>query len=74
MELQISHRVCTEIPAESVFWIEKGSNQRNTEAVVPVEGGRNHRRGSVPGSCAYAGEYPAEIERIGVHGIFEREK
>ena len=28
----------------------------------------------MPGSCTYDGKYPAQNERFGIHGIFEREE
>ena len=39
-----------------------------------MERSRNHRRRGVPGSCTYDGKYPAQNERFGIHGIFEREE
>ena len=39
-----------------------------------MERSRNHRRGSVSGSYPHAGKYPAQNERFGIHGIFERKE
>ena len=39
-----------------------------------MEGSGNHRGRSVSGSCPHAGKYPAQNERFGIHGIFEREE
>ena len=74
MELQISYRICTKVQKESVFWRETGSNQRNIEDVMPVEGSRDWRRRGMPGSHPYVGKYPAQDERIGIHGVSKREK
>lgn len=39
-----------------------------------MERSGNHRRGSVPGSCTYTGIDPAQNERFGIQGIFERKE
>lgn len=41
---------------------------------MSVEGSRNNRRRSMSRSYTYVGEYPAENERFGIHGVFERQK
>ena len=74
MELQVSYSVCAKIQAKSILRRKKVRNKRNTTKTVPVERSRNSRRGSVPGSHTYAGKYPAQNERFGVHGVFERKK
>ena len=39
-----------------------------------MEGRRNHRRRDMPGSHTHAGKHPAQNERFGIHGVFERQK
>ena len=41
---------------------------------MPVEGSRDNRRGSMPGSYTPAVKYPAQNERVRIYGIPEREK
>ena len=46
----------------------------NTKAIMPMERSRNNRGRGMPGSYTYVGQYPAQNERFGIHGVFEREK
>ena len=41
---------------------------------MSMEGSRYNRRGNMPGSYTYAGEYTTQNERFGIYGIFEREE
>ena len=41
---------------------------------MPVERSGGDRGRDMPGSYPYAGKYPTQNERSGIHGIFEREK
>ena len=74
MELQVPYSVCTEIPKEGVFRRKKPGDKGNIEAVMSVEGSRDNRKRSMPGSYTYAGKHPAQNERFGIYGIFERKK
>ena len=74
MELQVPYSICAEISAESIFRREAKRNPRNIAKIVRMERGRNHRRGGMPGSHTYVGEYTTQNERFGIYGIFEREE
>ena len=74
MELQISYRICAKVQKESIFCRETGSNQRNIEDVMPVEGSGDHRRRGMPRSHPFTGKYSAQDKRIGIHGVSKREK
>lgn len=74
MELQISYRIFPKVQKESIFCRETGSNQRNIKDVMSVEGSRDCRRRGMPGSHPFTGKYPAQDERIGIHGVSKREK
>lgn len=72
MELQVPYSVCAEIPKEGVFRRKTPGDKRNIEAVMSVEGSRDNRRRSMPRPYTYAGKHPAQNERFGIYGIFER--
>ena len=74
MELQIPHSICAKVQKESVFCRKAGSNQGDNKDIVPVEGCRNNRRGSMPRSYPSTSKYPTEDERIRIYGIFKRKK
>ena len=74
MELQISHRICTEVPEEGIFWRETRSDRKNTKTTMRMEGGRDTRSGNMPGPCTYAGKYPTESGSIEFYGVSERKK
>lgn len=71
MELQISHRVCAKVPKEGILQSKKGGNRKNSETVVRVERGKNHRGRSLPGSHTHAGRDTAEAGSGKLHGIPE---
>ena len=48
MELQISYRICAEVPQESILQRKESSDREDTAAAMRVERGKNHRGGSVP--------------------------
>ena len=54
MELQIPHRICAEISAQSIFRREAQRDRENTAAVVRMEKGDDPRGGSMPGSYSHA--------------------
>ena len=54
MELQIPHRICAEISAQSILWRETQRDRKNTEAAMRMEKGENCRGRSVSRPCAYA--------------------
>lgn len=74
MELQIPYRICAKIQKESIFCRKKGSNQRNTENIVPVEGGGDNRGRGMPGSYPFTNKYSAQNECVGIYGISKRKK
>ena len=74
MELQVPYSICAKIQTEGVFRRKTPGDKRNTTETMPMEGCRNYRRRSMPGSHTYVSEHPAQNERFGVYGIFEREK
>ena len=41
---------------------------------MSLEGSRDNRRRSMPRPYTYAGKHPAQNERFGIYGIFERKK
>ena len=47
---------------------------RNTKEIVPMERGGDHRGRSMSGSYTHVCKHPAQNERCGIHGVFEREK
>ncbi len=55
MELQISHRICTEVQKKSLLQRKKTGSGRNPKNTLRVEKDQNHKGRSMPGSCAYAG-------------------
>ena len=74
MELQVPHSVCTEVQTKGVFRRKAPGHQGNIKAVMPMERSRNYRRRSMSGSYTHVGEYPAQNERFGIYGLFERKK
>ena len=74
MELQVPYSICAEISQEGVFRRKTPRNKRDIEVAMSMEGSRNSRRGSMSRPYTYAGEYPAQNERFGVHGVFERQE
>ena len=74
MELQVPYRVRTKIQEESILWRKADRDTRDTAKAVPVERSGGDRGRDMPGSYPYAGKYPAQNERCGIHGVFEREE
>jgi len=72
MKLQVPHCVCSKISKEGIYRRKMYRGMGAIEVNMSVEGGRNHRRRSMPGSYTYADKHPAPNERFGVHGLFER--
>ena len=57
-----------------VFYEEKRMETRDIAKAVSVERSGGDRGRDMPGSYPYAGKYPAQNERCGIHGVFEREE
>ena len=52
----------------------KARDTRDTAQAMPVERRGNHRRRSVSRPHSHDGFNPAQNERFGIHGIFERKE
>ena len=74
MELQVSYRVCAKISEEGNFRRKADRNPGNITAIMPMERGRDNRRGSLSRSHTPVVKYPAKDECKQFHGISEREK
>ena len=74
MELQVSHRVCTEVQEASILWRETDRNTGDTEETVPMERCGSDRGRGMPGSHTHVGEHTAQNERCGIYGVPEREE
>ena len=74
MELQVSHRICAEVQKKGLLRRKAIRDMRNIATIMPMERSRNNRGRSMPGSHTYAGIDPAQNERFGIYGIFERKK
>ena len=74
MELQISYRICAEVPQESILQRKESGNREDTAAAVRVERGKNYRGGSVPQSYPLVCRDTAENLGIALYGISEREE
>ena len=74
MELQVPYRVCPKVQTEGVFRRKTPGYTRNIEAAVSMERCGNHRGRGVPRPHTHISEHPAQNERFGLYGIFEREK
>ena len=72
MELQVSHSVRPKVQTESVFRRKTLRNTRDVTPTMSMERSRNHRGRSMSGPYTYVGEYPAQNERFGIYGVFER--
>lgn len=59
---------------KGVFLRKTIGNTRNITAIMSMERRGDNRRRSVSGSYTYFGQYPAQNERSGVHGIPQRKK
>ena len=60
MELQIPHRICAEISAQSILWREAQRDRENTETAMRMEKGENRRGRSMSRSCTYASRDTAQ--------------
>lgn len=74
LELQISYYIYIKIQKESIFRRKKGSNQRNTEDIMPVEGCRDYRGGGMPRSHPFTSKYSTQNECIGIYWVSKRKK
>ena len=74
MELQISHSIWAEVQTGGVFRRKTPGNTKNIKAVMSMKRSRNYRRRSMSGSYTHVGAYPAQNERFGIYGLFERKK
>ena len=74
MELQIPHRVCAEISAQTVLQRKSKRDWRDFETAQRMERSKNSRSRNVPGSHPHAGGDPTEIECGRVHRISHLEK
>ena len=74
MELQISYRVCAKVPTKDRLWKDRERDRKDTTDAMRKERGRDHRSRGVSRSYTHAGEHTAEIQRIRVYGVHEREK
>ena len=74
MELQIPHRICTEVQKESILRRKKGRSTGDPKATVPVKGRGNHRGRDLPGPRTYPSKHTAQNERFGIYGIPEGEE
>ena len=59
---------------KGVFLRKTIGNTRNITAIMSMERRGDNRRRSVSGLYTYFGQYPAQNERFGVHGIPQRKK
>ena len=59
MELQIPHRVCTEIQKKNLLQGKETGSRKNPENALRVEESKNCGIRSMPGSRAHAGRDPA---------------
>lgn len=58
-----------------VFFQEKREGIRDIiKNIMSMEGSGNNRRRNMSRSYSFAIKYPAENERFGIYGIFERKK
>lgn len=57
-----------------VFFQEKREDIRDIIKTLSMEGRGNNRRRNMSRSYSFAIKYPAENERFGIYGIFERKK
>ena len=58
-----------------VFFEEKTPGDKGyTEAIMSMERRRNNRGRSMPRPYTYISEHPAQNERFGIYGIFERKE
>ena len=74
MGLQVSYSICAQIQKKSILRRKEIGNRRNNKTIMSVEGSRYNRGRGVSRPHPYAGKYPAQNERIGIYGIFKREK
>ena len=51
---------------------EKIKDTRNTKEIVPMERGGDNRGRSMSGSYTHVCKHPAQNERCGIYGVFER--
>ena len=72
--MQVSSGVCTKVQKVDHIWEDQVGCGTDTEHAVQEERDRNHRSGVLQRSCAYAGKDTAQVQRVGDHGVSEREK
>ena len=62
--------ICSEVPKEGRLWRAAYTDWKDIEAVMCVEGSRNTRGKSMPGSHTHAGEYSAEAGSSSIYRVF----
>ena len=61
MELQISYRICAEVPQESILQRKESSDREDTAAAMREERGKNHRGEACPNHIHLFVEIPPKI-------------
>ena len=74
MELQIPCSIRAKISTKSILCREAGSDPRDHKAIMPVEGGRNHRGRSMPGPHSSTTQHTTKDQRIRIYGVSIREE
>ena len=74
MELQIPCSIRAKISTKSILCREAGSDPRDHKAIMPVEGGRNHRGRSMPGPHSSTTQHTTKDQRIRIYGVSKREE
>ena len=74
MELQISHSVCAEVPAQSILQGETSSSRENITATMRVERRKNYRGRGMPKPHPSVCGDTTEDFRVTLHGVSKREE
>ena len=69
MEVQVSHRICTEIPSGNCIWEDKSRCGGNIKRIKRAKRGGDTGGGMLSGSYPYACGNSAALERSPVYGI-----
>ena len=74
MELQVSHRIRTEVQEKDILRGEEAGDRSDVETAVQVERSEYIGGRSMPGSCAHACGDSAEDKHLELHGVPERQE
>ena len=73
MEMPVPYSIHPKISEEGNIRESESRYQGDTADTMPVQEGRDHRRGGMCGSYTSMLKYTAEAGNIRIHGILERE-